>query len=223
MSIKAIIFDLDGTLYDLADIAKVYYDIEIRFLKDYFHKTGEEAAAFLSENGVTKEPSEKAKSATDLFYRIGVPKKVWVDFREKYFDPSGIKKEKAVSEAVLREFSEQAPIYLLSSNTYCNIEKILDKIGLAPTLFKEVYCSDKSPCGGIFTKKEVIASLIGELSIQPSELLSVGDRYNTDVVPALELGAKGAVVKEPAAVSALLEDLKAGKPATGDSYTWYEA
>lgn len=222
MDVKAIIFDLDGTLYDLADIAKVYYDIEIRFLKDYFHKTEEEAAAFLAENGVTREPSEKAKSATDLFYRIGVPKKVWVDFREEYFDPSGIQKEKAVPETVLREFSDLVPIYLLSSNTYRNIEKILDKIGLSPALFEKVLCSDRSPCEGIFTKKEVMASLIDELSIQPDELLSVGDRYNTDIVPALELGAKGVVVKDPAALFALLADLKAGKPATSDSYTWYE-
>ena len=220
--IKAIIFDLDGTLYGLDDTVGIYYAMEVEFMKGYLHKTENEVKAFLQENGVLPYRSEKAQSATDLFLRIGVPKSEWVTYREANFDVSGIDEEKAASAETVAGFSEIAPIYLLSSNTYGNIARILGKIGIEPALFERVICSDRSPCKGLFTKKEVMESLCRELGFAPSALFSIGDRYHTDVEPLLELGGAGVVVKTPHSLSALLCDLKNGALQTCDAYTFYK-
>lgn len=220
--IKAIIFDLDGTLYDLSDIVKMYYRMEIDFLESYFGKTESEAAAFLEENGVLSYSSPKAKSATELFLRMGVSKEVWSAFREENFDASGIDPSKAVNGDVIVEFSGISPIFLLSSNTYANIEKILKKLEIAPEMFSDILCSDRSPCEGIFNKKDVMEALSKKLGIAGENMLSIGDRYESDIKPVLLLGGTGVIVKSPKALGKLFKDISSGKIETCSDYEFIE-
>ena len=53
-----------------------------------------------------------------------------------------------------------------------------------------------------------------------SKVLSIGDRYCTDIEPMLSIGGDGILVKKPGAVEKLLEDLKTGVSLT-DSYEWF--
>ena len=220
--IKAIIFDLDGTLYDLSDTVKMYYEIEIEFLKSYFGKTEDEAEAFLDENGILPYVSPKAKSATEFFLKIGVPKEVWSTFREEHFDVSGIDKTKAVPNDTVKRFSAVAPIFLLSSNTYANIEKILQKLEIKPEIFTDILCSDRSKCSGAFNKKEVMQNLSENTGVPCGNMLSVGDRFATDAAPMLELGGMGVIVSFPKALEKLFEDISSDSLASSEEYEFFE-
>lgn len=220
--IKAIIFDLDGTLYDLSDTVKMYYEIETEFLKSYFGKTEDEAKAFLDENGILPYVSTKAKSATEFFLKIGVPREVWSAFREEHFDVSGIDKTKAVPNDTVRRFSAIAPIFLLSSNTYANIEKILRKLEIKPEIFSNILCSDRSSCKERFNKKEVMRNLSESTGVPCGNILSVGDRFATDAAPMLELGGMGVIVNSPKALEKLLEDIFNDDLKSCEEYGFFE-
>ena len=220
--IKAIIFDLDGTLYDLSDTVKMYYEIETEFLKSYFGKTEDEAKAFLDENGILPYVSTKAKSATEFFLKIGVPREVWSAFREEHFDVSGIDKTKAVPNDTVRRFSAIAPIFLLSSNTYANIEKILRKLEIRPEIFSNILCSDRSSCKERFNKKEVMRNLSESTGVPCGNILSVGDRFATDAAPMLELGGMGVIVNSPKALEKLLEDIFNDDLKSCEEYGFFE-
>ena len=220
--IKAIVFDLDGTLYDLSDTVKMYYKIEIEFLKSYFGKTEDEAKAFLDENGILPYVSPKAKSATEFFLKIGVPKEVWSAFREEHFDVSGIDKTKAASNDTVKAFSAAAPIFLLSSNTYANIEKILQRLEIKPEIFTDILCSDRSKCSGAFNKKEVMQNLSESIGIPCGNMLSVGDRFATDVAPMLELGGMGVIVNSPKALEKLFKNIFNDYLISCEEYVFFE-
>ncbi len=220
--IKAIVFDLDGTLYDLSDTVKMYYGIETEFLESYFGKTEDEAKVFLDENGILPYVSPKARSATEFFLKIGVPKEVWSAFREEHFDVSGIDKTKAVRNDTVRCFSAIAPIFLLSSNTYANIEKILQKLEIKPEIFTDILCSDRSKCSGAFNKKEVMQNISESIGVPCCNMLSIGDRFATDAAPMLELGGMGVVVNSPKALEKLFEDISFGSLVSCEEYEFFE-
>lgn len=221
MTPKLVIFDLDGTLYDLDDIIKVYYSMEIDFLMKYYSWEREEAEKFLADNGVLDHKDPAAHSATDLFIASGIPEATWTGYREKFFHAETIRREKAADTETVRAFSESAKIILLSSNTRKNIDIILDAAGIDGNVFDGIYCSDRSPCKGRFSKRETMAWLVREEGIDPSGMLSVGDRYNTDIVPALECGGHGAELLSPSYLGKLLSDLKDDRLSTCDEYIYY--
>lgn len=218
---RLIIFDMDGTLYDLADVVQMSYDMQVEFLSEKRSIKRAEAISYLSDNHVYPEMKKDSKSATELFLQMGFDKKEWSDFRNAGFDVTKIDKKKAVDENTMFLFSEIAPIVLLSSNTYKIIEKILNHINISTSLFDTIICSDRFPYESSFKKKLAMEYLMDKYSVNNMDTLSIGDRYNTDIAPILEIGGKGILVKSPKFLLDVLADLRSGDLKTCDRYEYY--
>ena len=65
--IKLIIFDLDGTLYNLEDVALSNYKMQLNFYSFCTGKTNEEVVKVFEANDIYPIISRKSKSATDFF------------------------------------------------------------------------------------------------------------------------------------------------------------
>ncbi|MBO5553207.1 MAG: hypothetical protein J5937_03280, partial [Paludibacteraceae bacterium] len=128
MKPKLIIFDLDGTLYDLKDVHEANYVLQVQFLQHQLGMSDSEAVSMLEKNGVYPVISDHSKSATELFARLGLDMNEWIHYREANFDVTKIDKSKAVSNSAIEKFAELCPLVLLSSNTYENILKVLDYV-----------------------------------------------------------------------------------------------
>lgn len=192
--IELIVFDIDGTLYDLNDVITMNYKIQVDFISESFGWAQEKTKKFFSENNIYSFISDNSRSATELFIRLGLSREDWNVYREEHFDVNAINKEKAVTNTIIREFSSLCDIILLSSNSYKNIVKILNHINVDINLFSEIVCSDRFPVHSKFNKKEAFIYLSNTRKIKPANIISIGDRYQTDVKPLLELGGRGIVV-----------------------------
>ena len=228
---KVIIFDLDGTLYDLNDVVQTSYDMQIEFLSMKKGLSREDSISFLAKNHVYPVMKKDSKSATELFFQLGFDKKEWSDYRDKRFNVDKIDNNKAIAENVIAEFSNLATIVLLSSNAYAVIEKVLNHIDISANLFDDIICSDRFPYDVPFKKglpsyefyKDPIESWASKYKVKFDEMISIGDRYETDIKPIIELGGCGILVRKPISLETILSDIKNDALHSCDDYDFYLA
>ena len=212
---QLIVFDVDGTLYNLDDVAAENYAMQVAF---YAEKTGiskEEAEKIFEKNSILPYKSEAACSATEFFLRTGINADEWRAYRDSHTSPQSIRKETAVSNSLLKEYAALTKIILLSSNTASNIQKTLEWLGIEVNLFDAVFCSSTKLNGQLFSKAAMFSSLLERYHLKPGEVLSIGDRYATDIKPLVDMGGDGVLIHIPANLQAVYNDLLSGKLGTG--------
>lgn len=212
---SVIVFDFDGTLYDISGVREMMFRIESDFLCEHAGMSRDEARNFmLSEKIITANPSE-AKSATECFIRMGISPEIWKSYRTERFDFSCIDPQKAARQEIIEGFRNYGDIILLSSNTLNTIHEIMRRINIDPSIFSSITCSDTVT--GKFSKREIFAELI-----HGGDVLSIGDRYNTDILPLLRLGGRGVLVDGPQSLPNVLHDMKnGGLKEDSDSYNYF--
>ena len=217
-----IIFDMDGTLYDLNDVVQMSYDMQVDFFCKKENLSREETIYIFTQNHIYPQIVKDSKSATEFFLQKGIDKQEWAIYREQYFDVSKIQIDKAVGEHLIYKFAEFGRLVLLSSNAFRIILKVLDHIHISPKVFDKIVCSDLIPSGGVFNKKMAMEYLLEDYGIKPCNLLSIGDRYKTDIVPAVELGGKGVLLRNSESLKTLLSDMEKGNLHTNNDYEYYK-
>lgn len=222
MSRRIIIFDMDGTLYDLNDVVQMSYDMQVEFLSTKRNISREEAISFLASNHVYPEMKKDSKSATELFLKLGYDKEEWSLFRNSRFQVNRICKEKAIDESVIRSFSLIGRIVLLSSNAYSIIKSVLKHIEISSSVFDDVLSSDRFPYNVPFNKKLAMQYLADKYQVSYKDMISIGDRYSTDLLPMIDLGGKGILLKQPQFLRMVLMDLKNHNLKTCDYYEFYD-
>ena len=219
MKPKLIIFDLDGTLYDLKDVHVANYALQVQFLQHQLKISNSDAVSILETNCIYPIITDNSKSATELFARLGLNMGDWKLYRESYFDASAIDKSKAISEETIKGFAQICPLVLLSSNSLQNILKTLNYLGINNKLFNTIFCSDNTPTDAPFNKKQAMQIIAKKYKVEYNDIVSIGDRYQTDVIPMLELGGHGIVVGMPIALRTVLADFIKGEVSSNGEYT----
>lgn len=204
---RLIIFDLDGTLYDLNDVITSVYKSQVDFLSDYLRKPKSEIQELFAHNHIYPYKSANAASATELFENMGIDKQAWKEYKETHFDVSAIQLSHAVTEDILVRFSKFSKLMLLSSNTTNTISKILDRLRITSSLFCSVVCSDKRHGVSLFNKANEMKAIIREYGLSGHDFLSIGDRFQTDIYPALTVGGDGILVNGPDSIEYIYADL----------------
>lgn len=208
MRVAAIILDMDGTLYDIHDVLSQVYQYQISYLSEKRGWDVDTCVKFFNDNDIYPEMRKNSKSATELFQELGFDKNEWRDYREAHFNPTLIRKSSAITNQEIKELASVAPVYILSSNTYNTILRVLEHLGLDAALVSDIYCSDHNATNGTFKKKGAMIDICERNNYDPSDIVSIGDRYNTDIVPAVEIGGTGILVSSPKALNQLPVDFE---------------
>lgn len=204
---QLIFFDLDGTLYDLDDVIESVYQNQVVFLSNYLKKPRSEIQKMFSKNHIFPYKSAHAASATVLFEKIGVDKEAWKDYRETHFDVDAIQTQKAVTNDLVERFSKLAKLVLLSSNTYHTVIMVLSRLQIHSSLFSYIIASDHRNSSGVFSKTREMEEMITRFGFEGSDVLSIGDRFQTDIQPVLMVGGDGILVDGPGSVKNVYDDL----------------
>lgn len=221
---QLIIFDVDGTFYDLNDVVSDNYNMQVDFWATEKNLSKESVKILFAQNNILPYKSEKARSATEFFLRNGVEIDTWRRYREAHSSPCNIRKETAVSNELLAGFAELSKLVLLSSNTSANIRDILNWLELEEGLFEAVFCSTSETGGKTFSKKMMFHYILDRYEVESNAVLAVGDRYETDIGPLVNLGGSGVLVRKPADLKELYRDLCEGGPGKREhcSYRFYQ-
>lgn len=218
---QIIVLDMDGTLYNLGDVSKQIFEIQIDFLAMKTGKSRQTTIHYLEDHGIWPEITQMSKSATELFISNGIPATEWNTFRQSRFPFDSISKSTAVKPESISKLCRLGICVLLSSNSYNAVQKILTHLSIPLKVFSAIVCSDMFTRDSTFSKKIAMEDLLCRFSIAPSNLISIGDRFNTDIKPAIELGGSGYLVRDPKAISAVVSEISGHHSEAHADFTYY--
>lgn len=206
-SIKAIIFDIDSTLYTSAEYAFEQVDAQIRFWAKKQGISESQARMKISEyrRKWSAENGGKKISLGNTFINFGVSIEDSIKMRQDLLEPANFLQKDEKMILTIRELAKFFRLICVTNNPVLPARKTLQAIGidqLIPEIIGLDTCHKSKPA------KEPFMKALEILGVSASQTVSVGDRYDMDIRLPLEMGMSGILVNGVEDVYTLPELLK---------------
>ena len=109
----------------------------------------------------------------------------WTDFHSGLEIQPEAKAGKGVSNRELKKCSKLGNLYIVSNSHITEINQRAKLYGIDLSLFKKIYSNDDNSAEK--DKGEFYKKIMEEEGLKPENVLVVGDKYKTDLLPAREL------------------------------------
>jgi len=194
MKIKAVGFDIDGTLYPNLSmyIRSLSSFLSHPILVYHFGKVRKEVR-FTEYSGNFRDTQSKL-----LGYSMKIPQEKAADLMERHlyqkwvYSFKGVKPFKTVRPALLALKREGFKLGVLSD---LPVEKKLDFLGLSD-LMDIAFSSEET--GHLKPHSAPFTNMISQFGVNPEEILYVGNSYKYDIIGAKKVGLRTAhLVKKP--------------------------
>ncbi len=192
--LKAIIFDIDSTLYTNAEYAFEQVDCQVRRFASLRGITNDQARKMVADyrKKYARENGGKKVSLSNTLLSFGVSIEQSVQWRRELIEPADfLGKDKQLQEA-LAALGRRYKLLCVTNNPVLPAQKTLDALGVADLI--EVLVG-LDTCNLSKPAKEPFVLAAKKAGVSPSCIVSVGDRYDLDLAPALELGMGGILVR----------------------------
>lgn len=192
--IKAIIFDIDSTLYTNAAYAFEQVDCQVRRFASIRGITNEEARKMVADyrKKYAAENGGKKVSLSNALRSFGVSIEQSVQWRRELIEPADfLGPDKKLQEA-LAALGSRYKLLCVTNNPILPAQKTLDALGVSDLM--EVLVG-LDTCNLSKPAKEPFERAAKEAGVPFGKIVSVGDRYDLDLAPALELGMGGVLVR----------------------------
>ena len=192
--IKAIIFDIDSTLYTNAAYAFEQVDCQVRRFASLRGITNDQARKMVADyrKKYAAENGGKKVSLSNALRSFGVSIEQSVQWRRELIEPADfLGPDKKLQEA-LAALGSRYKLLCVTNNPILPAQKTLDALGVADLI--EVLVG-LDTCNLSKPAKEPFERAANEAGVPFGKIVSVGDRYDLDLAPALELGMGGVLVR----------------------------
>ncbi|MGQ9465175.1 MAG: HAD family hydrolase [bacterium] len=201
ISLKVIIFDLDGTLYKSPEIYQKFAEAAYYTYAKLRKTTIEQAKSILE----TRREEIKRQRGYPVPYTLAllsldIPIEAWHKENIKFFDPGKYLQPDIQLKRILKELKIVYQLAVLTNNNRIQTDRILRALGIKD-LFSHIFTYETFKL--IKPNLEIFRQVIQKLNLRPEECMMVGDRYDVDLVPAKEIGMQIFEVKGPEDISKL--------------------
>lgn len=193
--IKAIIFDMDGTLYTNTDIKEQFAKAAYSTLAKSDNISIDQAQDLIEK----RRAELKAKSGFPVPYTLtlksfDIPIKVWHKENIAFFDPRDFLHKDERLKASLVKLKRNHRLAVMTNNNRIQTERVIEALELNG-LFDRVFTFNSFEI--LKPELEFFKKAAAELGIEPKACLYVGDRYDVDLQPAQEIGMQIFKVEGP--------------------------
>lgn len=192
-NLKAIIFDIDSTLYTNAHYAFEQVDCQVRKFAMNKGITADEArkkVADFRKEYAAKNDGQKISLGNTLL-AFGVPISQSVKWRKELLEPGDFLEYDPKLVEELKILSSRYKLICVTNNPELPARKTLVSIG-ASEFFPKIIGLDT--CYKSKPALEPFERALEWLDVAPEECLAVGDRYDMDIALPLEMGMGGILV-----------------------------
>lgn len=203
---RAVLFDIDSTLYTNPAYAFEQVDVQIRHFAGQRGISPEKARSMISEfrRKWSEENGGRKISLGNALTHFGVSIEESVRMRETLLEPAQfLKRDERMIETILA-LKKKYTLICVTNNPVLPARKTLEAIGIAG-LIPDIIGLDT--CGKSKPAREPFLLAARTAGCAPENCLSVGDRYDLDIALPLELGMGGILVSGAEGVYRLPEIL----------------
>lgn len=205
---SALIFDLDNTLYTNPAYAAFQEDALVERLGRELGLGTEAAASRIAALRQERAAAGLGKTSLGkLFAAMGIEIATSVRWREECYEPAQWLKRDARLDRALGLLAKDYKLALMTNNPRLIGEKSLDALGVRPR-FSAIVGLDDTLTGK--PGAEPFIETARRLGLEPRLCVSIGDRFDVDLAPAMELGM-GAVLVDGVEDVYLLPEILAGQ------------
>jgi phosphoglycolate phosphatase/putative hydrolase of the HAD superfamily len=183
---SALIFDLDNTLYTNPAYAAFQEDALVRRLGRELGLGPTDAAARIASLRTERSATGLGKTSLGtLFAALGIEIATSVRWREECIEPAAWLKRDFLLDCALGLLSKNYSLALMTNNPRLIGEKSLEALGVRARFSVLVGLDDT-----LHSKpaSEPFKETARRLGVEASRCISIGDRFDVDLAPALELG-----------------------------------
>ncbi len=201
--IKAIIFDLDGTLYRSKIVERQLSQAAYHTLAKFTNIDYQQARKVVEErrSNLSKKKGYRIPY-THTLGSFGVPPAFWHKENVKYFNAQHYLKKNRNLINVLKQLKKHYLLAVVTNNNRIQTERILKALGIKQ-LFNVI--QSFTDCNLLKPDPKVFVRVAKKLRVKHKECLSVGDRIDIDLIPALTIGMKTFRVASPRGINSLLK------------------
>ena len=196
---KALIFDIDATLYTCPEYAHEQIDAQVRHYAALNGMTADEARKKVADfrRKWAAEHGGLKISLGNLLTSFGIPIETSIEWRKKLFNPADYLKRDENLIAAIRKLKERFALVCVTNNPVEPARRTLEVIGIAdliPRIAGLDTCMESKPSRKLLeTAMEWASADIGE-EVRARDCISVGDRFDIDLKLPIELGMGGILV-----------------------------
>jgi FMN phosphatase YigB (HAD superfamily) len=211
---SALIFDLDNTLYTNPSYAAFQEDVLVERLGRELGLGTEGAKARIAALRAERAEAGLGKTSLGrLFAAMGIEIATSVRWREECIEPARWLKRDPKLDHALGELAKDYKLALMTNNPRLVGEKSLDALGVR-SRFSVLVGLDDTLSGK--PAAEPFVETARKLALDPRRCVSIGDRFDVDLAPAMELGMGAILVSGVEDVYRLPEALADTEPLARD-------
>jgi FMN phosphatase YigB (HAD superfamily) len=184
---KAIVFDLDGTLYSTKDVERQNILAAINAIADHEAVNLSEASRILEENRI------QLFSTSGTLNKLKIPAELVKYYQLKLINPEQSIKSDLELCSKVRALKSFFKLILLTNTRREIADKIIEKLGFLPNDFDLIWG------GGDFNPPkpsvDVVRQALNMVSADALGSYAVGDRWGVDLAPAKDLGMNTVEIK----------------------------
>lgn len=206
MPVKALVFDVEGTLFKSKSLTDAYRNQVLKLVSE---KRGLDGESLLKEvrrvvSELRKEGYDQRPPSTLIAERLGLTREEFYKAIESV-DPTRHVDPDPRLVSALRELKKTFKLAVLTNLSRRSLLGVFKALGLSEELFDVILTADElehlKPHPSAFTR------VIEELKVSPGEAVMVGDIVASDLAPAKSLGMKTVLVSEEVQSTSPLVDL----------------
>ena len=192
--LRAIIFDIDSTLYTNAAYAFEQVECQVRRFASLRGITNEVARKMVSDyrKKYARETGGKKVSLSNTLLQFGITIEQSVQWRRELIEPADFLGRDEKLRETLLALGARFKLLCVTNNPILPARKTLQALGVDDLI--EVLVGLDS-CNLSKPAKEPFELAAREAGVASANIVSVGDRYDLDIAPALELGMGGVLVR----------------------------
>jgi phosphoglycolate phosphatase/putative hydrolase of the HAD superfamily len=190
---KAVLFDMDCTLYSNPEYGQLQIDLLIEKLARLRGKTFDEMnnEITLFKKNWAQEHDGKQISIGNTFTYFGISIHENVQWRKELYHPEQYLSSDQRLRSALEDLESRYTLAVVTNNPVSIAIKTLSVLGVEKLIYEIVgldTCGVSKPSEEMFMRAAILCGAV------PESCVSVGDRYDIDIALPLELGMGGILV-----------------------------